>query len=104
VDREEIDATATRIGEAEHISWAGGRGTETGRTVFGFDTAEKAQAMQAWIDASGIPATALMSRNCLVGMGEIDKAKAAYTAGQRLAPDFLRIRRRYARVRSAGGL
>jgi hypothetical protein len=25
-----------------------------GRTVFGFDTPEKAQAMQIWIDASGI--------------------------------------------------
>jgi hypothetical protein len=49
------DATAARIaGEAEHMSLAGGRGTEIGRTVFGFDTLEKAQAMQAWIDGSGI--------------------------------------------------
>ena len=55
VDREEIDAAAARIaGGAEFLSWAGGRGTEMGRTVFGFDTPEKAQAMQAWIDASGI--------------------------------------------------
>ena len=29
---------------------------------------------------------------CLVGMGEIDKAKAAFTAGQKLAPEFFRIR------------
>jgi adenylate cyclase len=29
---------------------------------------------------------------CLVGMGEIDKAKAAFTAGQRLAPEFFKIR------------
>jgi hypothetical protein len=55
VDREEIDATAARIaGEAEYTSWAGGRGAEMGRTMFGFDTPEKAQAMQAWVDASGI--------------------------------------------------
>jgi len=51
VDREEIDATAARIaGEAEYTSWAGGRGAEMGRTMFGFDTPEKAQAMQAWVD------------------------------------------------------
>ena len=29
---------------------------------------------------------------CLVGMGEIDKAKAAFAAGQRLAPEYFRIR------------
>jgi hypothetical protein len=55
VDREEIDAAAARIaGGAEYLSWASRRGTEIGRTVLGFDTLEKAQAMQAWIDASGI--------------------------------------------------
>jgi len=55
VDREEIDAAAARIaGGAEYLSWAGGRGTEFGRTVFGFDTPEKARSMQAWIDALGI--------------------------------------------------
>jgi hypothetical protein len=55
VDREEIDAAAARIAAgAGYLSWAGARGTEMGRTVVGFDTPEKAQAMQAWIDASGI--------------------------------------------------
>ena len=55
VDREEIDAAAARIaGGAEYRSWAGRRGTEMGRTVFGFDTPEKARAMQTWIDVSGI--------------------------------------------------
>lgn len=29
---------------------------------------------------------------CLVGAGEIDKAKAVFAAGQRLAPDFFRVR------------
>ena len=31
---------------------------------------------------------------CLVGMGEIDRAKAAFTAGQRLSPEFFRTRLR----------
>jgi hypothetical protein len=54
-DREEIDAAAARIaGGAEYLSWAGARGIERGRTVIGFDTPEKARAMEAWIDASGI--------------------------------------------------
>jgi hypothetical protein len=54
-DREEIDATATRIaGGAEYLSWGGARGIEAGRTVFSFDTPEKARAMQGWIDTSGI--------------------------------------------------
>ena len=48
VDREEIDAAAARIADgAEYLPWAGGRGTEMGRTGFAFDTPEKAQAMQA---------------------------------------------------------
>ena len=29
---------------------------------------------------------------CLVGMGEIDKAKAAFTTGQRVSPEFFRTR------------
>jgi len=29
---------------------------------------------------------------CLVGAGEIDRAKAAFEAGQRLAPEFFKVR------------
>ena len=55
VDREEIDAAAARIaGGAEYLLWAGARGIESGRTVIGFDTPEKARRMQAWIEASRI--------------------------------------------------
>ena len=55
VDREEIDAAATRIAAgAEYLLWAGARGIESARTVIGFDTPKKAQLMQAWVEASGI--------------------------------------------------
>jgi hypothetical protein len=54
-DCEEIAVAAAQIAcGAEHLLWAGARGIESGRTVIGFDTPEKARAMQAWIDASGI--------------------------------------------------
>jgi hypothetical protein len=57
VDREETDAASARIaGGAKYLSWAGARGTEMERTVFGFDTPEKAQAMQACINVAGIAA------------------------------------------------
>ena len=39
---------------AEYLSYAGTRGDELYCRVFCFDTAEKARAMQAWIDASDI--------------------------------------------------
>lgn len=39
---------------AEYLSYAGARGEELYCRVFCFDMAEKARAMQAWIDASGI--------------------------------------------------
>ena len=39
---------------AEYLAYAGTRGDELYCRVFCFDTAEKARAMQAWIDASGI--------------------------------------------------
>lgn len=39
---------------AEYLAYAGSRGDELYCRVFCFDTAEKARAMQAWIDASGI--------------------------------------------------
>jgi hypothetical protein len=39
---------------AEYLAYAGTRGEELYCRVFCFDTAEKARAMQAWIDASGI--------------------------------------------------
>jgi hypothetical protein len=46
-DREEIDAAAARMaGEAEYLRGRAGEGPDR-RTVFGFDTLEKAQAMQA---------------------------------------------------------
>ena len=39
---------------AEYLAYAGTRGDELYCRVFCFDTGEKARAMQAWIDASGI--------------------------------------------------
>jgi len=38
----------------EYLTYAGTRGDELYCRVFCFDTSEKARAMQAWIDASGI--------------------------------------------------
>jgi hypothetical protein len=55
VDQEEFDATCKRIARgAEYLCYAGSRAEENGCKVICFDTPEKAQAMQAWIDASGI--------------------------------------------------
>lgn len=39
---------------AEYLAYAGTRGDELCCRVFCFDRVEKARAMQAWIDASGI--------------------------------------------------
>jgi hypothetical protein len=39
---------------AEYLAYAGTRGDELYCRVFCFDTADKARAMQAWIDASDI--------------------------------------------------
>lgn len=39
---------------AEYLAYAGSRGNELYCRVFCFDKAEKARAIQAWIDASGI--------------------------------------------------
>jgi hypothetical protein len=54
-DTNELKAVQLSIASgAEYLSYAGSRGNELGCRVFCFDTAEKARAMQAWIDASGI--------------------------------------------------
>ena len=54
-DDAEIDAVCRRIAAgADYISYAGRGGALNGCRVFGFDTAEKARAMQTWIDTSGI--------------------------------------------------
>ena len=51
----EFEAKCTEIAAgAEFVSFAGSRGPEQGRLVFGFDTADKARAMQLWIHESGI--------------------------------------------------
>ena len=36
------------------MTYAGSRGPENGCRVFGFDTPEKARALQTWIEVSGI--------------------------------------------------
>ena len=54
-DADEIAAMKLSIASgAEYLSYAGSQGDELYCTVFCFDSAEKARAMQAWIDASGI--------------------------------------------------
>jgi hypothetical protein len=54
-DEDEIKAVQLSIASgAEYLSYAGSRGDELGCRVFCFDAAEKASAMRAWIDASGI--------------------------------------------------
>jgi hypothetical protein len=55
VDSEELEAACRRIADgAEYLTFAGRRGAEIDCKVICFDTAEKAQAMQAWIAESGI--------------------------------------------------
>ena len=55
VDSEELEAACRRIADgAEYLTYAGGRGPEIDCKVICFDTAEKAQAMQAWIAESDI--------------------------------------------------
>jgi hypothetical protein len=54
-DNDEVMAVMVSIAAgAEYLAYAGTRGDEPYCRVFCFDTAEKARAMQAWIDASGI--------------------------------------------------
>jgi hypothetical protein len=54
-DSEELAEMCRRIADgADHSSYAGTRGDENGCRVLCFDTPEKARALQAWIDASGI--------------------------------------------------
>ena len=54
-DEDEVKAVQLSIASgSDYLSYAGSRGDELGCRVFCFDTAEKARAMQAWIDASGI--------------------------------------------------
>jgi hypothetical protein len=55
VDQEEFNAACKRIAQgAEFLCYASGRSEENGCKVIYFDTPEKARAMQAWIDTSGI--------------------------------------------------
>lgn len=54
-DDDEVMAVMLSVAAgAEYLAYAGTRGDELNCRVFCFDTAEKAHAMQAWIDASGI--------------------------------------------------
>jgi hypothetical protein len=54
-DNDEVVAKMVSIaGGVEYLSYAGTRGNELYCRVFCFDTAEKARAMQAWIETSGI--------------------------------------------------
>jgi hypothetical protein len=54
-DNDEVMAVMVGIAAgAEYLAYAGTRGDELYCRVFCFDTVEKARAMQAWIDASGI--------------------------------------------------
>jgi hypothetical protein len=54
-DNDEVVAAMVSIaGGAESLAYAGTRGNELYCRVFCFDTAEKAHAMQAWIETSGI--------------------------------------------------
>jgi hypothetical protein len=55
VDEEEIVKACRRVAQgAPWMTYAGSRGPENGRRVFGFDTPEKARALQTWIEVSGI--------------------------------------------------
>jgi hypothetical protein len=49
-------------------------------------------ASRALGDMPGHLAAHLHLTTCLVGAGEIDKAKAAFVTGQRLGPDYFRNR------------
>jgi hypothetical protein len=54
-DHDEVMAVMLSVAAgAEYLAYAGTRGDELYCRVFCFDTAEKARAMQAWIDASDI--------------------------------------------------
>jgi len=54
-DDDEVVAVMLSVAAgAEYLAYAGSRGDELYCRVFCFDAAEKARAMQAWIDASGI--------------------------------------------------
>jgi hypothetical protein len=54
-DSDELEAVKLSIASGgDYLSYAGNRGDEIGCTVFCFDSEEKARAMQAWLDASGI--------------------------------------------------
>ena len=54
-DNDEVMAAMVSIAAgAEYLAYAGTPADELYCRVFCFDTAEKARAMQAWIDASGI--------------------------------------------------
>ena len=54
-DREDVEAACVRAAAgAGYIFYAGSRGDELGCKVYGFDTADKARAMQEWIDTTGI--------------------------------------------------
>jgi hypothetical protein len=54
-DQDELEAVMLNIASGgEYVSYAGTDGDDNGCRVFAFDTPEKAQAMQSWIDASGI--------------------------------------------------
>jgi hypothetical protein len=54
-DNDEVMAAMVGIAAgAEYLAYSGSRGDELYCRVFCFDTAEKARAMQAWLDTSGI--------------------------------------------------
>ena len=54
-DNDEVmTAMVNSAAGAEYLAYAGTRGNELYCRVFCFDSSEKARAMQAWIDASGI--------------------------------------------------
>jgi hypothetical protein len=56
-DDDEVMAVMLSVAAgAEYLAYAGTRGNELYCRVFCFDAAEKARAMQAWIDASGASA------------------------------------------------
>lgn len=55
VNSEELETACRRIADgAEYLTYGGSRGAEIDCKVICFDTAEKAQVMQAWIAESGI--------------------------------------------------
>jgi len=74
-DEDEVKAMQLSIASgSEYLSYAGNHGDELYCRVFCFDSEEKARAMQAWIDASGIakrPAPSPVSQPQLkVGRGK----------------------------------